>query len=182
MFCAAIAVVGGYSCAQAQTKRGTDDQTALAVPRIALNGSPGVAMPQPLSPGEAARVRHIFALQAGGAIQEAVRETALLDNKLLLGSILADRYLGEWGHPTATDLTDWLASYGDQPDAPAIRALRTICSSNASDDQLPCDSDRGIHGEHPSAVGGDGADVGFTGSTGGETATQNVLSWTYAAP
>jgi soluble lytic murein transglycosylase-like protein len=124
MFCAAIAVVGGYSCAQAQTKRGTDDQTALAVPRIALNGSPGVAMPQPLSPGEAARVRHIFALQAGGAIQEAVRETALLDNKLLLGSILADRYLGEWGHPTATDLTDWLASYGDQPDAPAIRALR----------------------------------------------------------
>ena len=124
MFCAAIAVAGGYSCAHAQTKRGTDDQTALGVPRIALNGAPGVALPQPLSPGEAARVSHIFALQAAGAIPEAIRETALLDNKLLLGPILADRYLGGWAHPTAADLTDWLASYGDQPDAPAIRALR----------------------------------------------------------
>jgi hypothetical protein len=34
----------------------------------------------------------------------------------------------------------------------------------------------------PSVVGGNTAYVGFTGSTGGETATQNVLSWTYAAP
>jgi hypothetical protein len=34
----------------------------------------------------------------------------------------------------------------------------------------------------PSVVGSDTAYVGFTGSTGGETATQNVLSWTYAAP
>jgi LysM repeat protein len=34
----------------------------------------------------------------------------------------------------------------------------------------------------PSIVGGDTAYVGFTGSTGGETATQNLLSWTYAAP
>jgi LysM repeat protein len=34
----------------------------------------------------------------------------------------------------------------------------------------------------PSAVGGNTAYVGFTGSTGGATATQNVLSWTYASP
>jgi hypothetical protein len=34
----------------------------------------------------------------------------------------------------------------------------------------------------PSAVGGTTAYVGFTGSTGGLTATQNVLSWTYSAP
>ncbi|MGD0861068.1 MAG: chitobiase/beta-hexosaminidase C-terminal domain-containing protein, partial [Terracidiphilus sp.] len=34
----------------------------------------------------------------------------------------------------------------------------------------------------PSLVGGSTAYVGFTGSTGGLTATQNVLSWTYAAP
>ena len=33
----------------------------------------------------------------------------------------------------------------------------------------------------PSAVGGDTAYVGFTGATGGETATQNVLSWTYVS-
>lgn len=124
MFCAAIAVAGGYSCAHAQTLRGTDDQTALGVPRVALSGAPDVALPQPLSPGEAARIRHIFSLQAGGALTEAIRETDLLENKLLLGPILADRYLGALSHPTVAELTDWLAKYGDQPDAPAIRALR----------------------------------------------------------
>jgi LysM repeat protein len=34
----------------------------------------------------------------------------------------------------------------------------------------------------PSIVGGSTAYVGFTGATGGLSATQNVLSWTYAAP
>jgi hypothetical protein len=34
----------------------------------------------------------------------------------------------------------------------------------------------------PSVVGGSNAYVGFTGSTGGMSATQNVLSWTYITP
>ena len=34
----------------------------------------------------------------------------------------------------------------------------------------------------PSIVGGSTAYVGFTGSTGSSTATQNVLSWTFSAP
>jgi hypothetical protein len=34
----------------------------------------------------------------------------------------------------------------------------------------------------PSTVGGNIAYVGFTGGTGGETATQNVLSWTFSTP
>jgi LysM repeat protein len=34
----------------------------------------------------------------------------------------------------------------------------------------------------PSLVGGNAAYVGFTGGTGGMSATQNVLSWTYTAP
>jgi hypothetical protein len=34
----------------------------------------------------------------------------------------------------------------------------------------------------PSLVGGDTAYVGFTGGTGGSTATQNVLSWTFSTP
>jgi LysM repeat protein len=34
----------------------------------------------------------------------------------------------------------------------------------------------------PSIVGAGTAYVGFTGSTGGESATQNVLSWTYVSP
>jgi soluble lytic murein transglycosylase len=123
MFCAAIAVAGSYSCAHAQTVRGTDDQTAFAVPRIALSNGSSVALPQPLAPGEAARIRQIFASQDSGALNEAVRETSRLDNTLLLGPILADRYLGGRSHPSAAELTDWLVEYGEQPDAPAIRAL-----------------------------------------------------------
>jgi LysM repeat protein len=34
----------------------------------------------------------------------------------------------------------------------------------------------------PSAVGGNAAYVGFTGGTGGSSATQNVLSWSYVSP
>jgi hypothetical protein len=34
----------------------------------------------------------------------------------------------------------------------------------------------------PSTVGGSTAYVGFTGGTGGETATQNMLSWTFSTP
>src|ERR1700730_85222 len=88
MFCAAIVVAGGYSCAQAQTVRGTDDQTAFGVARTALPGARTDALPHPLSPSEATRIRQIFALQAAGTITEAVRETGRLENPLLLGPIL----------------------------------------------------------------------------------------------
>ncbi|HUB13448.1 MAG TPA: transglycosylase SLT domain-containing protein [Acetobacteraceae bacterium] len=104
--------------------RGTDDQTAFAVPRVALGTTAEVALPQPLAPSEAARIRHIFALQARGDLTGAIHETDRLDDHLLLGAILADRYLGGWMHPTAAALTDWLARYGDQPEAADIRALR----------------------------------------------------------
>jgi soluble lytic murein transglycosylase-like protein len=124
MICAAFAVAGGYSCAHAQTMRGTDDQTAFAVPRVALPGAAAVALPQPLSPADAARIRRIFALQAAGNLAEAARETATLDTTLLLGPILAERYLGGRVQPTPAELAAWLARFGDQPDAPAIRALR----------------------------------------------------------
>jgi soluble lytic murein transglycosylase-like protein len=132
MFYAAVAVVGGYSCAHAQTTRGTDDQTAFGVPRVAMNGAPGVGLPQPLPPGEAARIRRIFGLQAAGSIAEAARETNQLDDNLLLGPILAARYLSGWAHPTTAELSGWLAAYGDQPDAPAIRALRARLAPDAT--------------------------------------------------
>ena len=124
MFYAAIAVVGCYSIADAQAVRGTDDQAAFAVPRLALGTTAEVALPQPLAPSEAARIRPIFALQAKGDIAEAARDTSRLDSRLLLGAILADRYLSGGMHPTPAELTDWLDQFGDQADAPAIRALR----------------------------------------------------------
>ncbi len=80
-------------------------------------------MPRPLSPSDAVLVRRIFVAQARGDLVSAAREVGELENTLLLGSILADRYLGSFHRSTATELTDWLDHYGDQPDAPAIHAL-----------------------------------------------------------
>jgi hypothetical protein len=97
---------------------------ALAVPRVVLHGgNPGVALPQPLTPSEAARVRRIFAWQDHGNIPEALRATAELEDPLLLGTILADRFLGRWYRSTPDELGAWLARYPDLPDAAAIRAL-----------------------------------------------------------
>ncbi len=103
---------------------GDGDETAMAVPLMVLPGaSDGVALPRPLSPSDAVLVRRIFVAQARGDIALASRETGELENPLLLGSILADRYLGPYHRSTAAELTDWLDRYGSQPDAPAIHAL-----------------------------------------------------------
>src|SRR5580698_9185826 len=104
------------------------DDTALAMPRVALHGASGVALPQPLPPSEAARIRRIFALQSRGDLAGAERETGRLDTytpvgRAMLGHILADRYLGRFTHDTAEQLESWLAVWPDLPDAPALHAL-----------------------------------------------------------
>jgi soluble lytic murein transglycosylase-like protein len=123
MLCAVLAAAESCSIAQAQRAGEPDDQTALAVPRMGVRGAPGVALPQPLTPSEATLVRRIFALQANGGMAEAARETGRLDNGLLLGAILANRYLSHAYSPSPTELKDWLARFGDEPDAQAIEAL-----------------------------------------------------------
>jgi soluble lytic murein transglycosylase-like protein len=95
----------------------------MAVPRIPHDGAPGVAFPQPLRPSDVTLMRRIFAFQDHGDIPDAIKVSADLDDKLLIGDALADRYLGRYHRSTAGELSDWLAQYGDQPDAPAIHAL-----------------------------------------------------------
>ncbi len=99
------------------------DEAAWAVSRSPHNGAAGIAFPQPLRPVDAALMRRIFAYQARGDIPAAIRAAGGLEDSLLLGSALADRYLGRYHHSTATELTAWLSDYGDHPDAPAVHAL-----------------------------------------------------------
>jgi soluble lytic murein transglycosylase-like protein len=99
------------------------EQTALAIPRIGMPGARSVALPQPLSPGDAVRVRHIFALQRAGSIAQAAQEMNYLEDDILRGAILADRYLDTEYVPDATELSAWLQRFGEQPDGPAVRAL-----------------------------------------------------------
>ncbi len=93
------------------------------MPDVVHNGGPEVALPQPLSPSEAAELRRIFALQSRGAMSDAIRASANLGDPLLMGRLLADRYLGRHYRSTAAQLSDWLDTYHNQPDAPAIRSL-----------------------------------------------------------
>ncbi|MDE2515670.1 MAG: lytic transglycosylase domain-containing protein [Rhodospirillales bacterium] len=96
----------------------------MAVPRVQMHGATdGVALPQPLSPAMAARIRRIFALQDRGDIAAAMRDSARISDTLLTGTILADRYLGPYHRSTPEELQAWLAHYADQPGARAIYAL-----------------------------------------------------------
>jgi hypothetical protein len=95
----------------------------MAIPRIGMPGAHSIALPQPLAPGDVARIRQIFALQRTGAISDASKEMERLDSDLLRGAILADRYLNTGYLPEAGELSGWLTRFGDQPDAPAIRAM-----------------------------------------------------------
>ena len=139
---AMLAGSGSGEVAFAQARRTdrdarTSDELAFAVPRLSLPSrlspdSPGhggeVALPQPLPPSEAARIRRILSLQAHGAIAAADRETQQLDvtsllGQAMLGYIMADRYLGRFTHPGVAELSAWLTRWPDLPDASAIHAL-----------------------------------------------------------
>src|SRR5574340_151886 len=98
-------------------------QTAMAVPRAAPPKGAEVALPEPLDPSQAAEVRQIFLLQGQGKIAAAEHATARLSDQTLLGSILAERYLGPYTNTSVAQLEDWLRRFGDQAPAPAIYAL-----------------------------------------------------------
>jgi soluble lytic murein transglycosylase len=98
------------------------DQTAMSVPRPVIRG--GVAgLPQPLAPSDAARFRRIFDLQSRGEVQAASREAERLDDRRLMGHVLADRWLRGHEQPSVQDLLAWFAEHADHPDAGALHAM-----------------------------------------------------------
>lgn len=112
------------------------DEAAWASAHFSRGGA--VGLPRPLRPSDAALARRVFAMQARGNIPEALRATAQMDDTLLLGPILADRYLGRFHRSTVDELTDWLSRFSDSADAPAIHALLVMkLPKGAAAPQLP---------------------------------------------
>src|SRR5271166_4772555 len=105
------------------TDRTRADEAAWAVPRAPHDGASGVVFPRPLRPSDAAIMQRIFAFQRCGDIPNAIRATNELEDPLLLGSALADRYRCRYYKSTSTELSDWLVRYWDLPDAVAVHAL-----------------------------------------------------------
>lgn len=98
-----------------------------------LGGQPGIdaraqgadpVLPSILSSEDVTLYREIFALARQGRGQAMDERLPLVANPLLLGHVMAQRYL----HPRAViesdaELLQWLAAYSDHPDAALIRDL-----------------------------------------------------------
>ncbi len=138
---------------------------AFAVPRIAPEGGRwgGVGLPQPLTSPDAARIRRIFAIQATDLAAANILIDGL-DDRTLLGDILADRYLAQAARPTAGQLSDWLKLHGDLSDAPAIYAtLRHVAPARAATLPMPSRITLGTEPQAgPTPEEEDPANAGFT--------------------
>lgn len=136
-FIAGAAILAGATAAKAyaQPMAGAQDM-ALAQPRILPHAGESVALPQPLPPAQAALLKRIFAYQRSGKITAAISESEEIDltlevhrvmlGKAMLGHVIGDRFLGPSVKPSADQLTSWLGTYPDLPDAPAIRNLLIV--------------------------------------------------------
>jgi soluble lytic murein transglycosylase-like protein len=117
-----LIVAGAMMGAQPVTAEGVGTEvTAILVPPIKDTAA---HVPRPLTAPDADRYQRIFALQEDGNWRAADRLVSRLGDLRLLGHVLAQRYL----HPTKykarySELRDWLAKYGDHPEAPQIHAL-----------------------------------------------------------
>ncbi|WP_439596327.1 transglycosylase SLT domain-containing protein [Falsiroseomonas sp.] len=94
----------------------------MSVPRPAMQGRVA-GFPQPLAPSDAARLRRIFELQDRGELGPAGRELERLEDRRLLGHVLADRWLRPGAEPPLHEIVAWLADFSDHPDAPALHAI-----------------------------------------------------------
>ena len=91
---------------------------------MAASSATSKELPRPLSERDADLYEQIFALQDDGEIKEAAKLIKQLDSQLLMGHVLAQKYL----HPTAwrssyTELAQWLDKYNDLPTASRIKWL-----------------------------------------------------------
>ena len=102
----------------------TATTAAAAQARPARSEAPVSGLPQPLAAADAARLTRIFALQARGEAREAAREAEGLQDRRLMGHVLADRWLRPGATPPGTpELTAWLDAHADHPDAQALHAM-----------------------------------------------------------
>lgn len=106
---------------ETSTARAQGLQTAELLPGAKLLHE--APLPRVLSQTDLVRYQRIFALQQQHNWRGADREIVQLKNKLLLGTVLAQRYLGPDYRAHYRELVQWLKRYRDQPAAKEIYAL-----------------------------------------------------------
>ena len=134
-----IAVFGAMSFAMVVPSPAvaeTQEQAALGNPD--LGDALSVSLPEPLSERDAELYEQIFAVQEQGRWKDADRLISRLNDDVLMGHVMAQRYL----HPTAyrsryKELKDWLAKYADLPQAPRIYKLALTRRGSATYPKKP---------------------------------------------
>jgi soluble lytic murein transglycosylase len=111
------------AAAKASAKASTKAPAAEAPSKPATRLASSSNLPRVLTAADAERYREIFDFQDRGRFPEADRLIASLGNKVLMGHVLAQRYLHPSFRAKYSDLTSWLALYADHPDAGKVYAL-----------------------------------------------------------
>lgn len=114
-------------------------------------------LPQALSFEDARRYQGIFAAQRFASWQEADELIATLQDSLLLGHVLAQRYLSKNYNASYMELYAWLKNYADHPQAEALQKL-AVAKRRGSDPRLPALATR-------MSLKGYGDDNGLSGSS-----------------
>lgn len=94
-----------------------------AVSGAAVKLARQTALPTILSDADATTYRQAFDHQKQGQWAAADRDIAHLENSLLAGHLLAERYLSPSYHASADEVGAWMAQYADLPQAAEIFAL-----------------------------------------------------------
>ena len=115
---------GGVERAEAAERLSIARLTVPEGTGAAPAGEPVVALPTILSAADAARYRALFTAQEAGDWARADALIAALDDRVLMGHVLFQRYM----HPTAwrsrfDELAAWLRDYSDHPGAMRIWRL-----------------------------------------------------------
>ena len=84
---------------------------------IIRSSNDGIIFPHPLNTVDEQRIRYIFDLQRKGDFTTAQSETIQISDNLLLGDILAERYLNPQFTPNAGQLKLWLKNFTSYTDA-----------------------------------------------------------------
>ncbi|MGD9537579.1 MAG: transglycosylase SLT domain-containing protein [Alphaproteobacteria bacterium] len=119
----AIAVLGiDSSAAFAADRTRPEAKTALVFPHIG-NIPRAADLPRVLSAEDRILYRQLFALEARGSHAKAARLMDGLADPILVGDVLAARYLSAGYVTSYAELADWLERYGDYPDAGKLYRL-----------------------------------------------------------
>jgi len=115
-----LAVPAALSTALADDPNGQREEAITLAPRLDI----ATASPKILSSADEDRYREIFALQIDGHWKKATALIKKLDDPLLLGHVLVQRFL----HPTKyrsryQELKDWMSAYADHPEAGRVYKL-----------------------------------------------------------